>query len=68
MINYYDRHRFLSKSELARLAGVSPRTFSRYIHSRQPLLDQMGVKPNARLLPPQAVKVLCEDFCIDMTE
>ena len=28
----------------------------------------MGVLPNARLLPPQAVKYVCEDYCIDLPE
>ena len=68
MLNYYDRHRFISKRELARLAGVSPRTFSRYVASRQHILDAMGVPPQAKLLPPQAVKYLCEDYCIDLPE
>jgi hypothetical protein len=66
MLNYYDRHRFISKSELAKLAGVSPRTFSRYIASRQHILDAMGVSPQTHLLPPQAVKYICEDYCIDL--
>ena len=26
----------------------------------------MGISPNARLLPPQAVKYVCEDYCIDL--
>ena len=28
----------------------------------------MGVKPNARLLPPQAIKYVCEDYCIDLPD
>ena len=66
MVNYYDKHKFVSKKQLAELAGVSARTFSRYINSRRHILDAMGVKPNARLLPPQAVKYICEDYCIDL--
>ena len=42
MINYYDKNRFISKSELARLADVSPRTFCRYLASRRHILDAMG--------------------------
>ena len=38
MINYYDKNRFISKSELARLADVSPRTFCRYLASRRPVV------------------------------
>ena len=66
MVNYYDKHRFISKKELARLAGVSSRTFCRYLASRRHILDAMGVLPNARLLPPKAVKYICEDYCIDL--
>lgn len=66
MINYYDKHKFISKKQLAELAGVSPRTFTRYLKSRRYILDAMGVLPNARLLPPQAVKYICEDYCIDL--
>ena len=66
MINFYDKHKFISKKQLAELAGVSPRTFTRYLASRRHILEAMGVLPNARLLPPQAVKYVCEDYCIDL--
>ena len=61
-------NKFISKSELAKMAGVSERTLSRYIHARQHVLSAMGVPPKARLLPPQAVKYLCEDYCIDIRD
>ena len=66
MINYYDKNRFISKSTLARLADVSPRTFSRYLQSRRHVLDAMGISPKAQKLPPQAVRYICEDYCIDL--
>ena len=66
MINYYDKHLFISKKKLAELAGVSRYTFARYLKSRRHILDAMGVKPLDRLLPPQAVKYICEDYCIDL--
>ena len=66
MINYYDKHKFISKKRLAELAGVSERTFSRYLATRRRILDEMGVSPHARLLPPQAVMYVCEDYCIDL--
>ena len=66
MVNLYDKHKFISKKELARLAGVSPRTFTRYLATRRHILDAMGIPPKARLLPPQAVKYVCEDYCIDL--
>ncbi len=66
MINYYDKNRFISKKQLARLADVSPRTFSRYLATRRHILDAMGISPKAQKLPPQAVRYICEDYCIDL--
>ena len=66
MVNFYDKHRFISKSELARLAGVSTRTFRRYLVTRRHILDAMGISPKAQKLPPQAVRYVCEDYCIDL--
>ncbi len=57
--------KYMSKYELAMMAGVSPRTFSRYLRSRREVLRAMGVTPRAHLLPPQAVKYICEDFSIE---
>ena len=66
MINFYDKNRFIRKSTLAKLADVSPRTFSRYLQTRRPVLALMGVSPKAQKLPPQAVRYICEDYCIDL--
>lgn len=66
MINYYDKNRFISKSDLAKFADVSPRTFSRYLATRRHILETMGVSPKAQKLPPQAVHYICEDYCIDL--
>ena len=54
------------KSELAKLAGVSNRTFRRYLATRRAILTAMGVSPFARKLPPQAVHDISEDYCIDL--
>ena len=56
------------KSELARLAGVSPRTFRRYLATRQSVLTAMGISPRAQMLPPKAVQYISEDYCIDIPE
>lgn len=56
------------KSELARLAGVSPRTFRRYLATRRPILSAMGVSPKAQKLPPKAVQYISYDYCIDIPE
>ena len=66
MINYYNKHLFISKSTLAKLADVSPRTFSRYLQSRRQVLAAMGISPKTQKLPPQAVRYICEDYCIDL--
>ena len=66
MINYYDKNRFISKSTLAKLADVSPRTFARYLSTRRHILDAMGISPKAQKLPPRAVRYICEDYCIDL--
>ena len=56
------------KSELAKLAGVSPLTFRRYLATRRPILTAMGVSPFARKLPPPAVHYISEDYCIDIPD
>lgn len=54
------------KSELARMAGVSDRTFSRYLFNRRQILIEMGVSPHTHLLPPNAVKYISDDYGIDL--
>ena len=58
--------RFISKSQLAREAGISPRTLSRYLHDRQDVLQRMGVSPKAKKLPPYVVSYLAHEFCFDL--
>ena len=61
-----DSHRYVSKSELARFAGVSPRTFERYLKTRRHVLDAMGVSPFAQKLPPKPASPLsnCSTFAL----
>ena len=66
MINHYDPNLFINKSVLAKMAGVSTRTFRRYLAKRRPVLESMGISAKAQKLPPQAVRYLCEDYCIDL--
>lgn len=66
MVNYYDKKRFISKSTLAQLADVSPRTFSRYLATRREILKKFGVTPKTQKLPPYVVRYICEDYCIDL--
>ena len=46
----------MSKQQLADCAGVSVNTE----------LEQMGLSPNDKVLPPNIVKFLVEKFCIDL--
>ena len=66
MINFYDPKRSISKLQLALCAGVCPRAFAYYLESRREILEAMGVSVIAKKLPPEAVKYVCEDYCIDL--
>ena len=66
MINFYDPKRSISKLQLALCAGVCPRVFAYYLESRREILEAMGVSVIAKKLPPEAVKYVCEDYCIDL--
>ena len=59
-------YRAMYKSELAEAAGVSKRTFSRYVKLQQPELDKLGISPKTQLLPPKGVELLCDNLCIDI--
>lgn len=53
------------KAELAAAAGVSPRTFRRWLSQhRQPLQD-LGISPTAHLIPPAGVRYICHHYGID---
>ena len=56
------------KYELARAAGVSNRTFGRWLRSQNEALAQWGVTPQQKLLPPVAVLWICRQYGIDEGE
>ena len=56
----------MSKQQLADKAGVSLSTFNRWCKPLQSQLEQLGMFPGARLLPPNVVKYLADRFCIDL--
>jgi hypothetical protein len=60
------RYRYMSKGELAHLAGVSYSTFYRFLKSRRSILESMGVSLYLKKLPPHVVKYLSEEYCIDL--
>ena len=65
-MNRQNKLLFISKSRLAREAGISPRTLSRYLHARRDVLLEMGVSPKAQKLPPHAVSYLAHEYCFDI--
>ena len=61
-------YKAMYKFELALAAGVSTSTFHRWLINDQTILQDMGVSPNAKLLPPCAVKFICDKYCIELSE
>ena len=59
-------YKAMYKYELARAAGVSSETFRRWLHSDTEALTAFGVTPRQQLLPPVAVRYLCEKYDIDV--
>ena len=56
------------KNELAEAAGVSYTTFYRWLAGNRETLATFGVKPSAKMLPPKAVKWVCDEYGIDYPE
>ena len=59
-------YKAMYKSELARAAGVSGETFRKWLQSDKQQLTAMGVTLYQQLLPPNAVRYICEKYCIDV--
>ena len=60
------KYKAMYKYELADAAGVSTRTFTRWLNMHTAQLHKLGVTKNMHLLPPSAVKYLCETFVIEL--
>lgn len=62
------KYKSMLKSELADKAGVSRRTFCRWLNGKPHAqkLYKLGVTSRTKFLPPAAVRYLCETFCIDL--
>ena len=60
------KYKSMSQSELANCAGVNRRTLFRWLLKHKKQLVALGVVPNAKTLPPAAVRYICETFCIDI--
>lgn len=53
------------KNELADAAGVSMRTFQRWLSQNKDKLSELGASPRQQLLPPRAVEWICQQYGID---
>ena len=56
----------MHKCELAEAAGVTRQTLSNWMKSDREVLEHMGVGLNQKILPPCAVKYLCEKYDIEV--
>ena len=56
----------MSKQQLADRAGVSVRTLNSWCGRYQRELQEMGVTPRMKVLPPHVVIFLADKFCIDV--
>lgn len=61
-------YKAMYKSELARAAGVSLHTFATWLIPYNRTLQQMGVGKRAKMLPPVAVRFICETFVIELEQ
>jgi hypothetical protein len=58
----------MSKQQLADAAGVSVKVLMSWCGRYQAELEAMGVKPKARVLPPNVVRFIAEKYCIDIDD
>jgi len=58
--------RSYTKKELAYLAGVSRSTFNRWLSAHRAELETMGVSLHTHILPPKAVRYICDIYSIDL--
>ncbi len=56
----------MSKQQLADAAGVSVDTLARWLAPHRKQLEDLGMKPKMRVLPPKVVVYIVETFCIDV--
>ena len=58
----------MSKQQLADAAGVSVKVLMSWCRQYRKEFEEMGIKPNDRVLPPKLVKFIAEKFCIDVED
>lgn len=59
-------YKAMYKYELAAAAGVSSETFRKWLKTDRAVLEEMGIARQQQLLPPRAVRYLCDKYCIDV--
>lgn len=59
-------YKAMYKYELASAAGVSTDTFRRWLISDRAAFEAMGISPHQHLLPPVAVRYICEKYVIEI--
>jgi len=53
------------KCEMAEAAGVNYKTFQRWMQAHRDELAHLGVCRTSKLLPPKAVRWICNEYGID---
>lgn len=56
----------MSKQQLADCAGVTVQTLMNWCKPFQVELENLGMRPNSKVLPPHIVKFIIEKPCIDV--
>lgn len=56
----------ITKTQMARCAGVCRKTFASWLKPHEKELTQMGYLPGMHCIPPRAVEWIAEKFCIDI--
>ncbi len=54
----------MSKQQLASYAGVTVKTLMRWLKPYEKELEQMGMKHNAKVVPPNVVEFILKRFTI----
>ena len=57
------------KSEIARAAGVSNRTFTRWFNHMIPAIEKdlnITINTHSKLISPNVVKWICDKYCIEI--
>ena len=56
------------KCELADCASVSRRTFTCWLSLHREELEQQGLTPSMRLIPPRVVAYICREYGIELSQ